>query len=388
MSITSDPIIVVGTGLAGYSLVREIRKAGNKSARIIVITSDDGVSYSKPMLSNGFAKQKTADQLAIAPTEQMVEQLQIEVRTFTSVTGIVPARHQLLIGSETLKYRKLILAMGADVIDLNLTGSAANRVFSVNDLMDYRRFRAALEGRRRVAILGAGLIGCEFANDLRLGGYDVDIIAPCQSLLPALLPDPAADCLRQGLENMGVKFYLGRFAREVNSADHGVDLVLDNNQIIETDVVLSAVGLRPRISLAEQAGLLCSTGIRVNRKLETSAEDIYALGDCAEVDGHSLLYILPLMTCSRALAKTLNGQTTAVSYGAMPVTVKTPACPIVIVAPPRHIEGDWQVLSANDRGGIAARFVSDDRRLLGFVLTGEYLADKQAYLKQVVPIHE
>jgi len=382
----TDPVVVVGTGLAGYSLVRELRKS-DKKTRIIMVTDDDGVSYSKPMLSNGFAKGKTADELAMATPGQMVEQLRIEVRTFCKVTGIVPAQHQLMLGSETLTYGKLVLALGADVISLDLQGTAAAEVLSVNNLTDYRRLRLALEGKYRVAILGAGLIGCEFANDLRLRGFDVDIIAPCQSLLPGLLPDVAAKSLQTGLENIAVKFHLGRYAREVNAAESGLDIILDNQQIIKADVVLSAVGLRPRISLAKQAGLRCGTGIEVNRQLATSAEDVYALGDCAQVDGHSLLYVMPLMACAKALARTLAGEASQVSYGVMPVTVKTPAMPVVACAPAAAIKGEWQTVS-NQSDGVAARCISADGRVTGFALTGNWVAEKQAYSKQVSPIHQ
>src|SRR5690606_36441039 len=106
---------------------------------------------------------------------------------------------------------------------------------------------------------------------------------------------------------------------------------------------LSAVGLRPRTALAATAGLATGRGIRVDRQLRTSAEHIYALGDCAEVDGLNLLYVMPLMACARALAKTLAGEPGEVRYGPMPVMVKTPACPLVVAVPPPGRSGTWEV---------------------------------------------
>ncbi|TNE78177.1 MAG: FAD-dependent oxidoreductase, partial [Gammaproteobacteria bacterium] len=281
------PIVIVGTGLSGYSLAREIRKQ-DKDTPIIMVTADDGVSYSKPMLSTGFTKGKDADGLAQASTEAMAEQLNIELRTFATVTAIDAEAHELVVGDERIAYSKLVLAWGADVIRLDIPGNGQDRVFSINDLMDYRAFRQALEGGKRVAIMGAGLIGCEFANDLRNGDYDVDVIAPSDVVMPGLLPPVAANAVQRELENLGVRFHLETVVEKIDREGNGVRLSLANGEQIDADLVISAVGLRPRVELAKAAGLTVERGIVVNRALETSASDIYALGDCAEVDGHVL----------------------------------------------------------------------------------------------------
>ena len=327
------PIVIVGTGLSGYSLAREIRKL-DKEVPVLMLTADDGVSYSKPMLSTGFTKGKDAEGLAQGSTEAMAEQLNLEIRTFATVTGLDPDAHELRLGEERLRYSKLVLAWGADVIRLGLAGDGQEHVFSINDLMDYRAFRKALGQGRRVAIMGAGLIGCEFANDLRNGDYEVDVIAPSDVVMPGLLPEIAANAVQQELETLGVRFHLGTVVDRIDRKGDGVTLTLANGEALEADLVLSAVGLRPRTGLAEAAGLATERGIVVNRALETSAPDVYALGDCAEVDGHVLLYVLPLMACARALAKTLTGERTEVNYGTMPVVIKTPCCPTAVCPPP------------------------------------------------------
>jgi rubredoxin-NAD+ reductase len=380
----NSPLIIIGTGLAGYSLVREIRKL-DSDLRILMLTADDGVSYSKPMLSNGYSKGKTADQLAVADVGQMVSQLRVEVRTFTRVTAVDPARKMVLVGTEEISYHQLVFAAGADVINPELTGSGLAKVFSVNDLMDYRRIRKALEHQRRVAILGAGLIGCEFANDLLNGGLQPEIIAPCTGVLPGLLPIQAGNALQKGLESAGVKFHLERYVAEISADSDGVTLSLDNGDTVKADLVLSAIGLRPRTGLAESAGIKCGKGIIVDRTLQTSANDIFALGDCAEVDGHSLFYVLPLMASAKALAKTLTGNTTMVSYGVMPVTVKTPACPVVVCPPPPQ-PGEWQI-HIDTPVDLSAKYLSPRGDLLGFALTGKAGAEKQILAKQVPPLH-
>lgn len=382
------PIVVVGTGLSGYTLVRELRKL-DREAPIVMVTADDGASYSKPMLSTGFTKGKEADELMQATPEQMEEQMGVTVRTFTTVTGLDTDAHQLIFGDERLTYSKLVLAWGADVVRLTIPGDGKEHVFSVNDLMDYRAFRQALNssqsGGGHVAIMGAGLIGCEFANDLRNGGHEVDVIAPDERVMPGLLPDAAAEAVLTGLKDLGARFHFGTVVDHIAQAGTGVRLTLANGKELEADLVLSAVGLRPRKELAAEAGLETGRGIVVNRALETSATDVYSLGDCAEVDGMVLPYVMPLMASARALAKTLAGDRTEVAYGTMPVIVKTPCCPTAVCPPPMDAEGQWEVES--DGHNVRALFKTPSDELLGFAVTGSYAVEKQALSKQVPPIH-
>lgn len=378
------PIVIVGTGLSGYSLVRELRKL-DKTTPVVMVTADDGVNYSKPMLSTGFTKGKEAEGLAQGDTEAMAEQLSVDIRTYSTVTGIDTGARELVLGDERLAYSKLVLAWGADVIRLGLDGDGLDRVYSINDLLDYRAFRKALEGGKRVAIMGAGLIGCEFANDLRNGGYEVDVIAPDAAVMPSLLPEAAANAVQQELQALGVNFHLGTVVQRVDRDGQGVKLALANGDTLAADLVVSAVGLRPRTELARAAGIEAGRGIVVNRALETSAPDVYALGDCAEVDGQVLLYVLPLMACARALAKTLTGERTQVSYGAMPVMIKTPCCPTAVCPPPAGAEGEWDI--EQEGSDVKARFLSPSGEVLGFAVTGRFAVEKQALSREVPPIH-
>lgn len=374
-----DPIVIVGTGLAGYTLAREFRKLDSQTP-LVLITSDDGRNYSKPMLSTGFAKNKDADALAMQSPEVMAEQLNARILTFTQAMAIDRAGKKLLLdnGSEE-PYGRLVLALGAEVVKPPVSGDALDKVFSINDLQDYDRFRKALPASGKVAILGAGLIGCEFANDLRSGGHDVSVVAPSSKVMPGLLPEEAADAVQSALTDLGVEFHLERFGTEVNNTSAGVSLTLDNDERLDADIVVSAVGLRPRVALAEDAGLKVNKGIVVNRRLATNDPDVFALGDCAEVDGLNLLYVMPLMSCARALAKTLVGESTPVAYGAMLVTVKTPACPVV-VAPPADDSGEWKV--EHVEGGLRILNMCAGE-LQGYVLTGNAVSERMQLNKQL-----
>jgi rubredoxin-NAD+ reductase len=381
MSQANAPVIVIGTGLAGYNLVKEFRKQDAETP-VLMITADDGCNYSKPMLSTGFTKGKTASDLAMADAGKMADQLNVTIRTNTRVTAINAESHTISIGEEPVAYSKLVLAWGAEPVSARIEGDSNEHIFAINDLQDYANFRAELDGKKRVLVMGAGLIGSEYANDLTNGGYEVTIVAPSSQLMPALLPEPAANAVQQGLEGLGVKFHLGPLITRITETEKGLIADLSNGEQIETDIVVSAIGLRPRLDLAVKAGLQVNQGICVNRSLQTSDADIFALGDCAEVDGKVLLYVMPLMASARALAKTLAGQPTDVTYGAMPVAVKTPVVPVV-VSPPAT-EGEWTIES----NGIDVKALcrDDAGALLGYALTGACIADKIALNKELPAI--
>ena len=376
----TDPVVIVGTGLAGYNLAREFRKLDGDTP-LLLISADDGRSYSKPMLSTGFAKQKDADGLSMAEPGAMAEQLKAEVRTHTRISGIDPGHQRLWVGEEQVRYRDLVLAVGAQTIQVPVQGDAAQAIFPINDLEDYARFRAAAAGKRRVLILGAGLIGCEFANDLHLGGFDIDIVAPCEQVMPTLLHPAAAAAVQVGLQGLGVRFHLGPVLTRLQQAGDALEAHLSDGSVIACDLVVSAIGLRPRIDLAAAAGLQVNRGVVVDRHLRTSHANIHALGDCAEVDGLNLLYVMPLMACARALAQTLAGNPTAVSYGPMPITVKTPVCPLVVSPPPRGSEGQWQV--EGQGADIKVLCLGADGQLLGYALTGTAVMEKLALNRQL-----
>ena len=383
MSNSTAPFVVIGTGLAGYNLVKELRKLAPEQ-EIIMITADDGRNYSKPMLSTGFGKNKSADELAMGSAADMAAQLNIVIRTHTSVTKIDTANHKVFVGEEPISYSKLVLAWGAEAIRPRMEGDGADRVFSINDLEDYASFRAVVDGKKRVLVMGAGLIGCEFANDMVNGGFEGEVVAPCEHILPTLLPTEAAQAVQEGLEGLGVKFHLGPLVTRINRDGDGVVAQLSNGTNVAADAVVSAIGLRPRLDLAVKAGIQVNHGIVADRLLQTSEPDVYTLGDCAEVEGRVLLYVLPLMASARALAKTLTGTPTELSYGVMPVTVKTPVVPVVVSPAAPDSAGRWII--EREGADVQAEFRNEAGDLLGYALTGAKVMNKVALNKELPAI--
>jgi len=379
---TSAPLVVLGSGLAAYTLVREWRKHDSDTP-LVIVTADDGAGYYKPNLSNALSKQQTADDLVQMTAADVAEQFQAQVLAHTEVTAIDTVTRTLQLSQgQSLAWGRLVLAMGAEPLQPPLEGDALDRIQRVNDRQDFAAFQQALNGRSRVTIMGAGLIGCEFANDLASAGYQVDVAAPSESLLTGLVPPEIGRALQTELEQLGVRFHLGPLASRVdNAADGGLSVSLTNGQQLQAEVVLSAVGLTPRIRLAREAGLAVHKGVVVNRNLQTSQADIYALGDCAEIEGLNLMYILPLTMAARALAKTLAGELTQVNWPAMPITVKTPACP-VIAFPPRG-DGAWQIEGSGANLAAVCRRGDD---VLGFALCGDRIKERNTWLKTVPPL--
>lgn len=373
-----DPIIIVGTGIAGYTLAREFRKLDSERA-LVLISADDGRSYPKPILSNALTKGKIADDIAMFDADAMSKKLNAEILTHTKVTGINSAAHSVTLSTgEIFNYKRLVLALGASPIHLAVEGNAEDELLPINDLADYALFRDKLEGAKHVAIIGPGLIGCEFANDLLNVGIKASIIGSSNLPMSNLLPDQLAQELADKLEKLGVEWHLSTTTKSINKTEKGYHLVLENSTEIEADIVISAIGLRSNITLAKDAGLNVNRGIITDNYLQTSAEDIYALGDCAEVSGLNLLFIAPIMTAAKSLAQTLAENDTEVNYPAMPVAVKTPCYPLVIASPAHNAKGQWEIEAGESGFGQRALFIADNDELLGFVLSGDLISEKRS----------
>lgn len=377
-----QPIVIIGTGLAGYGTARELRKH-DRETPLVLITRDDGASYYKPDLSEAFTEGNGPDDLVKKTAEAMAEELDAEIRTYAEVDAVDPAARMVTVNGEPLAYRDLVLANGARPIDLPLSGDAAGGIQQVNNLQDYRRFRHALDGAGDVAIIGAGLIGCEFANDLANAGHTVHNIDPIAWPLQRFLPEEPGRALETALADLGVHWHLDTTVDGVRRAGNGFELALSDGREVRADVVLSAVGLRPDIALAATADLKIDRGVVVDAMLRTSDPHIHALGDVAEVEGHVLPFVMPLMNAARALGRTLAGEETPVRYPVMPVIVKTPACPAVVY-PPRARDGEWRI--EGEAPDFEARYLDGEGRLDGFALTGAAVAKRRDYIREAPPV--
>jgi rubredoxin-NAD+ reductase len=376
------PIVIVGAGLAGYTLAKELRKLAPEQP-ITLITADSGALYSKPMLSNALAQGQTAQTLIQASAAEQAEKLDLDIRPNCTVSAIQPQEHRLETESGEFQYSKLVLALGARPRQFDFPG--AELALSVNSLADYARFRASLMPGAHVVILGAGLVGCEFANDLAASGHAVTLVEAADRALQRMAPAGLSQRLQDSLQKLGVECLFGSGASEIKQLEHGYAVSLGNGRQLNADLVLSATGLMPETALARSAGLAVGLGIQVNDQLATSAEDIYALGDCVELGGTLYSYVLPLMQQARVLASILSGTPGRLSLPALPVAVKTPACPLVLCPPAGNAQGDWHC-ERDDEQGAMHHFLGRDGALLGFALAGDACGQRRQLAARVPPL--
>ena len=429
------PVIIIGSGMAGYTLARELRKL-TTSLPIVMVCQDSGDSYAKPTLSNAYAQNKLADSIANASAAKMAETLNLTLLNFHQVTDINAAEQVIVVRSlvneasqTTLAYRDLVLATGAHSRLLPNIAVNHQTIFAVNHLDEYKSFQQRLNTLKsqksapvKVAIIGAGLIGCEFANDLigqNTGNQTTDITVAvfdkAARPLAQQLPSEAGIMLQDALTQSGVTFYLGTditsITTNIDTSDNAtvtISFDKDNqSQTFEADIVLIAIGLVANTDLAASANIAIASsqhinptithlprtvqqGIKVDAYLATSAKHIYAIGDCANVMGSYMPYVMPLMNQAKALAKTLadpNMAPTKVAYPAMPVAIKTPSLPLVVLPVSGQYSDDqlyWQTTPTTDGMVMTAHPKDDSNSILGFVLAGKEAAKQRLTLTKQV----
>lgn len=364
---SNDPIVIIGSGHSGYQLAAALR-AQSETVAITIFTADDGALYSKPALSNALVMNKDGDALQSESALEWESRLNIRVYPHTRVEQIDRANSTLHTSIGKYAYSRLVLATGASPIEIPIEGDRS-WVMSVNDLVDYRRFRAELQDKKRIAILGDGLIGCEFANDLIESGYEVTVIGLGQWPMERLIPQQLGESLQSALADRGVQWALqDSITRIEPRSESSAVLHLNSGKQIEADLVLSAVGLKPNVSLAEQAGLEVGRGIKVNQFGQTSDENIYSLGDCVETEQGWQPYIAPINQMIPSVAKSLLGDVAPISLTPTPVIVKTPILPLTIFTVAAEEQGQWYIETQADE--LTAAFYSPEGAMLGFALLG------------------
>jgi apoptosis-inducing factor 3 len=209
----------------------------------------------------------------------------IELRLGTAIGAIRPRDKQVVLADGgTLSYDRLLLATGAEPVRIPLPGAAPSEVFTLRSLADSRAIIARAEGARRVVVIGASFIGLEVAASLLTRGLEVHVVAPEARPLEKVMGPQLGDVIRALHEEKGVHFHLNNTA----SGFEGGQVTLKGGAKLAADFVVQGVGVRPRVQLAEAAGLALDRGVAVNAELQTSAPDIYAAGDIARwPDPHS-----------------------------------------------------------------------------------------------------
>lgn len=391
--MAADDVVIVGTGLAGYGAAREFRK-WDADTPLTLVTADEGTFYSKPQLSSALGSGKTPDQLALKDAATMAVELNARILTETRVVEADPENRVLKTDrGGDIAFGKLVLAVGAAARKPPVRLEAGAEIHSVNNLGQYRRLRASIPAGGRLAILGAGLIGCEFAHDFAQAGYQVTLIGNGPGVLPGLVPRGIGEALLDAMAKLGVKFIPDNALVSI-SPDSRTDgrtddflkpapwrALLRDGASLTAEAFLSAIGFDPELGLARLLRLDIGRGIKVDRALRTSNPSIYALGDCAEIGGRWLPFILPINHAAKALGQVLAGKESQMDLPVMPVLIKTPSFPLAVVPPPAGSAGEW--IESWDASGAKAMFRDAQGGLLGFAVGGGYYGERAALAKQI-----
>ncbi|MCB1755208.1 MAG: FAD-dependent oxidoreductase, partial [Gammaproteobacteria bacterium] len=211
-----DAVVIVGSGIAGWTVAEKLREL-DPERTIAMITADDGSVYPKPTLSMAIAQGRTPKDLVEMSGPEMAERLNVTLQANTRVLGIKPKQKRITTAKGNVKYAELVIAMGAGQTRLPLAGNAADDVLRVNDLHSYRKMREKLKhGPRHVTLIGAGLIGVEFAEDLHAGGHKVTMLDLGDQLLGRLIPPQLAARLNRTFAAHGIEFIPENSANEIN----------------------------------------------------------------------------------------------------------------------------------------------------------------------------
>jgi NADPH-dependent 2,4-dienoyl-CoA reductase/sulfur reductase-like enzyme/nitrite reductase/ring-hydroxylating ferredoxin subunit len=276
-------IVIVGGGAAGFAAAEMLRR--QQFAGEIVMLSDDGAApLDRPNLSKDYlAGSAPEDWLPLRPDSFYAES-GIELRLESHVSSIDTGARKIIAAGTAVAYDRLLLATGAEPVRLPIPGADQPHVHTLRSLADCRAIIASANGARRAIVIGASFIGLEVAAALRAREIEVHVVAPEPRPMERVLGPGMGDFVRGLHEQHGVVFHLG----DTVTAIDGQRATLKGGGVLEADLVVVGVGVRPRLALAEQAGLALDRGVTVNEFLETSVAGIYAAGDIARwPDPHS-----------------------------------------------------------------------------------------------------
>ena len=273
----AERIVIIGGGAAGFAAAEMLRREGFDGP-LSLVSADDAAPYDRPNLSKDYLAGTAPEEWIPLRPAKFYRDNDIDLRLGTEAKRVDPAgRRATLANGETLAFTKLLLATGAEPLRLRCPGADLPYVRTLRSLTDCRSLRDRAQPGTRAVIVGASFIGLEAAAALRRRQVEVHVVAPEARPMERVLGPAMGDFVRSLHESQGVTFHLGRTVGAID--ERGVQL--DDGARLETDLVLVGIGVRPRLALAESAGLTVELGVRVNEYLETSAPGIFAAGDIA-----------------------------------------------------------------------------------------------------------
>lgn len=277
---TDETFVVIGGGSAALYAARAVRER-NATAKVMMISDEDELPYNRPMLTKSLLAQMNHGQIAVTD-ENWYKENNIDLILNTRVDSINTEAKTVTCGDKTVKYDKLIYALGAHCFEAPIKGHEQDHVISIRSLKDVANVQKRVEGGvRNVVVIGGGVMGLESAWELKKSGYEVTVLEGAPRLLPKQLDADASAILAGILNKVGIKFVVGARTTEIKKDAVSVEGMDD----FPAQLVIMSTGMRGNIEIAKAAGIGINKLIKVDEHMETDAADVYAAGDCAEFEG-------------------------------------------------------------------------------------------------------
>ncbi|MCK1473828.1 NAD(P)/FAD-dependent oxidoreductase [Bradyrhizobium sp. 197] len=367
----SEPLVIVGNGMAAARLVDELAKTALGRYAVAVIGDEPRLAYNRVLLSSVLAGETGSHEIELRPADWWRNR-GVTVRYGYRVIEIDTGRRELKIeGEESMEYSKLVLAIGSTPLRLNVPGADLAGVHTFRDTRDVDLLLTLAAAKKRVVVVGGGLLGLEAAYGLAKAGAPVTLLHLMDRLMERQLDAPAADLLKTLVERKGIRILLNASTVRIHGEGQVEGVELADGSRIEADAVIFAAGIRPNIALAKDAGIAVNRGIVVNDEMQTASPDIYALGECAEHRGTCYGLVEPAYDQARVLARHLAGRPAAYQGSVVSTNLKVSGVSVFSAGDFMGGEGSESLVLTDRRRGTYKKLVIADGRLTGAVLIGD-----------------
>ena len=378
----SEPLVIVGNGMAAARLVDELAKVALGRYAVAVIGDEPRLAYNRVLLSSVLAGETQSHDIELKPAGWWRDR-GVTLKYGCRATEIDVGRRELKIANdESISFSKLIMATGSTALRLNLPGADLTGVYTFRDTRDVDLLLTLAAQKKRVVVVGGGLLGLEAAYGLAKAGAPVTLIHLMDRLMERQLDAPAAELLKSLVERKGIKVLLNANTARIDGATRVEGVELTDGRRLDADAVIFAAGIRPNIALAKEAGIPVNRGVVVDDHLQTGAPDIFALGECAEHRGTCYGLVEPAYEQARVLARHLAGTPAAYNGSVVSTNLKVSGVGVFSAGDFTGAEGSESIVLSDFRHGSYKKLVIADGRLTGAVLVGE-TGDALWYLQMI-----
>jgi nitrite reductase (NADH) large subunit len=378
----SEPLVVVGNGMAAARLVDELAKVALGRYAIAVVGDEPRLAYNRVLLSSVLAGETASHDIELRPASWWRDR-GVTLKYGCVATEVDVGRRELKIAhEESIAFSRLILATGSAPLRLNVTGADLAGVHTFRDSRDVDLLLTLAAQKKRVVVIGGGLLGLEAAYGLAKAGAPVTLIHLMDRLMERQLDAPAGELLKSLVERKGIKVLLKANTARIHGETRVEGVELTDGGRIDADAVIFAAGIRPNIALARDAGIAVNRGIVVDDHLQTGASDIFALGECAEHRGICYGLVEPAYEQARVLAGHLAGAPSAYSGSVVATNLKVSGVSVFSAGDFMGADGSEAIVLSDVRHGTYKKLVISNGRLTGAVLVGD-TADALWYLELI-----